>query len=116
MDLQSWLATIIGGGGALSIIAGGILWTTREAISKAVTQAGLREIERLKGDLAKELERERQTFARDLERERQAFARDTERTRGLAAKELESFKAELTLAAECRVLFSSVIRDAVFAQ
>src|ERR1700722_1756091 len=85
------LATVAGGGGFLALLAGGLLWLTRSAIATAVAQAGTREIERLKGDLAKELEKERQSFTRDFEREKQK-----------AARELEAFKATLTLEAEVR--------------
>jgi hypothetical protein len=53
---------------------------TKEAIAKAVTQAGNREIERLKGDLASQLEEKKQAFT----------------------KEMEQFKAQLTLEAEVR--------------
>jgi hypothetical protein len=90
-DLTSWIAAVVGGGGALTVLAGGILYVTKEAIAKAVTQAGDREIERLKGALAKELEKEKHTFAKELEREKQE-----------AAHALELFKAQLSLSAELR--------------
>jgi hypothetical protein len=74
-DLTTWIATVVGGGGALALIAGGILYVTREAIAKAVTQAGNREIERMKGDFASQLEEKKQAFTTDLERERQDASR-----------------------------------------
>lgn len=50
----------------------------RHAVATAIEQAGKRELERLKAQLADELEQQRQTFAKGLERERAAAARDLE--------------------------------------
>lgn len=48
-DPWSALATIIGGGGTLAIIAVVLVFVTKGAISLAVVQAGNREIQRLRG-------------------------------------------------------------------
>jgi hypothetical protein len=101
-DLGTWLATIAGGGGILVAIAGGLLYVTRNAIATAVHQAGAREIERLKGELAQALEKERQAFAREVQRETHA-----------AARALEQFKAQLTLEAEVRRQVASRRVDAL---
>jgi hypothetical protein len=90
-DPLTLLATLFCGAGSLAILGFGILYVTKGAIATAVAQAGAREIERLKGELAKELERERQAFARELERERCE-----------AGTALERFKTELTFEAEVR--------------
>jgi hypothetical protein len=85
------VATGLAGGVGLGAIVLALLFIVRGAIATAVTQAGAKEIERLKGQLAGELEKERQAFARELEQ-----------TRNAAARALEQFKTELTLGAELR--------------
>ena len=90
-DPWTTLGPLIGGGGALAVIAALIVYVTRAAIATAVTQAGAREMERLKSVLAKEMEKERQAFTREIERDKQE-----------AARALEEFKATLTLDAEVR--------------
>lgn len=93
-DVATWLATIIGGGGALAILAGGLLFVTRSAIATAVAQAAAREIVKLKGDIDRELQDKRDAFASTLEREKLAIAQagsgELERLRSELAKDLES--------------------------
>lgn len=89
--VATWLVTGAGSGAVLVSLAAGVLYVTREAIATAVQQAGAREIERLRGELAGQLEKERQAFTRELERERQAANRD-----------LEKFKTDLASEAEVR--------------
>ncbi|MGH7434835.1 MAG: hypothetical protein ACRENE_04100 [Polyangiaceae bacterium] len=101
-DLWTVLAATVGGTTVLTAAAGALIYVTRGAIAVAVTQAGAREVERLKGDLAKDLERDRHAFAKDLERERMAFARELEGDRQRTTAALEQFKAQLTLDAETR--------------
>ncbi|SRR5579883_1003875 len=79
-QVLTWIAGIVGGGGALTLIAAGVLYVTKGAIAKAVSQAGERELARLKGDLDKEAVKHKAELDRDL----------------------EQFKAQLTLEAEVR--------------
>lgn len=96
-DPWTSIGTVIGGGGALALIAAIAVFVTRGAIATAVAQAGAEEIERLKGQLAKELEKERQSFAREVQRESQE-----------AARALEGFKADLALAAKRREIAEGI--------
>jgi hypothetical protein len=105
-------------------LACGVLWLLRSAIASALAHASAREIERLRGELAKDLEGYRQSFAREMDRvhqtatrdlelfkaelskeaeaRRETVARETESGRVEAQRLLEGFKAELALEAEVR--------------
>src|SRR4051794_38158020 len=83
----------VGVGAALGIVL--FLWLARAALERAVEQAQQRSLENYKSDLQRALQQER-AFAE------QAFARELDERRVLAQRDLESFKAELTLAAEVR--------------
>jgi hypothetical protein len=85
------IATMIGGGGTLTLIAAILVHVTKGAIATAVTQAGNRELVRLKSDLETQLAEKKAAFTREFERERQQ-----------ASLLLEQFKAELTFEAEVR--------------
>jgi len=58
-DVLKSLATILCGTGALGAIGFGILFLTKGGILKAVEQAGVREIEKLRSELASAFEKER---------------------------------------------------------
>ena len=90
-DILKSIGAIVGGGATLGVVVFGILWMVKGSIATAIQQAGTREIERVKGEIAADLENERQSFSREVEREKRDAARD-----------LESFKAQLTLDAEVR--------------
>src|SRR5258708_9205616 len=90
-DPWTAIGTLVGGGGTLGLIAALLVFVTRNAIATAVTQAGNRELERLRGELNRSLE----TYKHELQQER-------ERERDAAAHILEQFKAELSLGAEVR--------------
>lgn len=90
-ELTRFVADLLGIGIAATVSALVCAFVAKSAIARAVDQAARREIEYLKGELAKELERMRMSFQRDLELERQN-----------AARSLEEFKAQLTVASETR--------------
>ena len=90
------------------MLAGGLIYLTRVSIATAVQQAGAKEIERLKSDLAKGLENERQAFALKLESERRAFMQALEQDKTEATRALEAFKAGLALVAKRREVAEGV--------
>jgi hypothetical protein len=90
-DPWTSIVTLVGGGGTLAAIAAIIVYVTRGAIATAVTQAGAREIVRLKDELERALAKDKQAFDRELARERDN-----------ADRLLEQFKSQLTLEAEVR--------------
>jgi hypothetical protein len=112
-DPWTSIGAIVGGGGTLGLVAVILVYVTKGAIAKAVTQAGDREMARLKDALATELQAKHHAFeqvlerlkgelARDLEKERQTFAREVESDRQEFARNLEQFKAQLTSDVEAR--------------
>ncbi len=59
-ELLKEIAAIVAGTGILGVVALGLLYVIKGAIATAVTQAGAREMARLRGEIEKELEREKQ--------------------------------------------------------
>lgn len=101
----------VGGGTAVAILV--VALAVRAAIAKAVTQAGDRELARLKSSLDAQLDEKRRAFQREIENEKAAAARELgalqasaarelETLRSGAASDLERMKSELTLGSEMR--------------
>ncbi len=84
-DPWTAIGAVIGGGGVLGLIAVVLVFVTKGAIEKSVSQAGSRELEKLRASLAEDLERLKTDLTFGAEVRRQAAIRKVDQIVKIAA-------------------------------